>query len=63
MIEINAFPNFTHTAHINQTVNVPMLTAALGMMLEGSEPPGTPAGPAATTVTAPTASPAPAPSG
>ena len=39
LIEINAFPNFTHTGHINQTVNIPMLTAALGMMLEGGEPP------------------------
>ena len=65
LIEINAFPNFTHTAHINQTVNVPMLTAALGMMLEGGEPPAAKAGAATTAakVTAPTASPAPAPSG
>jgi hypothetical protein len=38
LIEINAFPNFTHTPHINQTVNIPMLTAALGMMLEGTAP-------------------------
>ena len=33
LIEINSFPNFNHTPHINRTVNVPMMTAALGMML------------------------------
>lgn len=35
ILEVNAIPNFMHTAHINETLNVPFLTAAIEVMLGG----------------------------
>jgi hypothetical protein len=37
LIEINSYPNFTHTQTINENINLPMLSCTLKLILEGNQ--------------------------